>query len=333
MLNTENTTNQEPVFKIGHIPVYGEIILAPMAGFTDRPYRQICREYGAALCYTEMAHTDSLLYAARRAMHILDFAPDETPRMTQLLGADVDKLVESAHRLVEMGVDSIDLNMGCSVPKVVNRGAGANLLTQPQKIAEIFTRLNRELTIPITGKIRLGWNAESHNYLEIAHILEDSGAVTITVHGRNREQRYDEPADWDAIAEVKQAVSIPVVGNGDVLTWEDVGRMRAYTGCDAVMVGRAALGNPWFFQGRNRDAVSLEERVMVMERHLRMMEAFYGENQGVKRFRKHLTRYLKEKVYKDLNQELLRYKRAQDIINRLYEYLANAVDLAVHSEH
>jgi nifR3 family TIM-barrel protein len=195
---------------------------------------------------------------------------------------------------MEPGPDIIDINMGCYVKSISERGAGSGMLRDPDKIAQLFRRLSAVLRLPVTGKIRLGWDDASRNHVENAKRLEDNGASLIAVHGRTKAQGYNGSADWDAIAEVKQAVKIPVIGNGDVKTAADVVRIRAHTGCDGVMIGRAAIGNPWIFAGKDREQVTLEEKIALMRRHLDLNLDFYGPKSGLVLFRKHAARYIRD---------------------------------------
>jgi nifR3 family TIM-barrel protein len=283
----------EPAFYVRDVPIYGDLILSPMAGFSDLPFRLICREYGSAMSYSEFVPAEAILYGVQKTLRMLTFDPTERPVVFQFFGNDEIKLEAAARRLEELGADIVDLNMGCSVKNVSGRGAGAGLLRDPAKIGRIFARLTRAVSTPVTGKIRLGWDDSSRNYCEVARVLEDNGAALIAVHGRTKEQMYHGLADWDAIAEVKQTVKIPVVGNGDVCTVEDIERMKRHTGCDAVMIGRAAIGNPWIFQRRNRDEVSFAGQVNIVRRHLALMLDFYGRERGLVLFRKHVVKYVK----------------------------------------
>lgn len=282
-----------PTFYIRDIPIYGDKILSPMAGFSDLPFRSICRGFGSAMSYTEFVSVESILFANPKAHKRLEYHPAERPVVFQIFGADVDLIVRAAEKIEAMRPDIIDLNMGCSAKNVAGRGAGAGLLKTPQKIGEIIRALVKTLDVPVTGKIRLGWDDDSLNYLEVAKTLEDSGASAIAVHGRTKVQAYRGNANWDAIAEIKQAVSVPVIGNGDVKRVEDVARMKAHTGCDAVMIGRAAIGNPWIFAGKNIEDVTLDEKIDLIRRHLRANVEFYGEHWGVVLFRKHVAKYTK----------------------------------------
>ena len=286
--------NAVPAFHIREIPVLGRAILSPMDGYSDLPFRLICRELGSAMSYTEFTNVDELQSRKPtvKAWQKLRFDPSERPMTFQIYGHDEDRLVETAIRLQGYGPDIIDINMGCYVKSISERGAGSGMLCQPDKIGRVFTRLARGLRVPVTGKIRLGWDENSRNYLEVAHVLEDSGASLIAVHGRTRAQAYKGDADWDAIAEVKQAVRVPVIGNGDVRSVADIARLRAHTSCDGVMIGRAAIGNPWIFSGRDREQVSLGDRAALMRRHLALNLEFYGPTTGLLLFRKHAARYI-----------------------------------------
>lgn len=268
-----------------------------MDGFSDLPFRLICRELGSAMSYTEFVNVDELAATRRRdakCWRKLVFDASERPMTFQIYGHDLDRLVEVAQRLEaqEPAPDIIDINMGCYVRSISERGAGSGMLRFPDRIEALFRRLSAGLRVPVTGKIRLGWDANSRNHVDNARRLEDSGASLVAVHGRTRSQGYSGAADWDAIAEVKQAVRIPVIGNGDVKTPADIGRLRAHTACDGVMIGRAAIGNPWIFAGLDRGDVSLEAQVRLMRRHLALSVEFYGSAAGLVLFRKHAARYL-----------------------------------------
>lgn len=220
------------------------------------------------------------------------FKESERPFVYQIYDDNPERFLAAARLLVQRNPDIIDMNLGCSAKNVSNRGAGAGLLKTPLKIAQIAAALVKQSSVPVTAKIRLGWDDTSRNYLEVAHILEDSGISLIAVHGRTRRQEYSGQADWQAIAQVKQAVKIPVIGNGDILSYADGLRMLEKTGCDAVMIGRAAIGNPWIFANVEHDQVTAEEKISVMTRHLQAMIELYGEKIAVLMFRKHLVRYM-----------------------------------------
>jgi nifR3 family TIM-barrel protein len=282
-----------PTFCVRDVPIHGDLILAPMAGFSDVPYRTICREHGSAMSYTEFASVEGILWDSRRSKIILAYREQERPVTFQIFGADEEALVKSAQIVQEWGPDIIDINLGCSTPRISGRGAGAGLLREPIKIGRIFARLVSVLRVPVTAKIRLGWDDSSRNYIEVAHILEDNGAALIAVHGRTRAQNYSQPADWDAIAQVKQAVKIPVVGNGGVRCVADIERIKRQTGCDGVMIGQGAMGHPWIFQRRDFHVVPFADKLATVRRHLAAMVEFYGEEKGVILFRKHAVRYLR----------------------------------------
>lgn len=283
-----------PAFYVRDIPILGDVVLSPMDGFSDLPFRSICRELGSAMSYTEFVNVDQLLCRKHKkiAWQKLHYAPTERPMTFQIYGHDENRLVETAIRLQDYGPDIIDINMGCYVKSVSERGAGSGMLCLPDKIERVFRRMSAALRIPVTGKIRLGWDDQARNYKEIARILEGSGASLIAVHGRTRIQGYRGAADWDAIAEVKACVRIPVVGNGDVRTVADIARMKRHTGCDGVMIGRAAIGNPWIFARKDRDQVTVEDRISLMRRHLKLSLDFYGPSLGLILFRKHAAKYV-----------------------------------------
>jgi nifR3 family TIM-barrel protein len=247
---------------------------------------------GSALSYSEFINAIDILNGYPYLEEHLFFTEQERPVVFQIFDDDPDRLVKAAHRLRQRQPDIIDVNMGCSARCVSGRGAGAGLLRNPDKIARIFATLTRELDIPITGKIRLGWDADNRNYLQIARIIEDNGGALIAVHARTREQGYTGDVDWDAIGEIKQSVHIPVLGNGDVKTVADIERIKARTGCDGVMIGRAAIGNPWIFSRMEREEVPSALVRETMHRHLEANIAFYGVDRGLTLFRKHLKRYL-----------------------------------------
>ncbi len=281
-------------FFVREIPIYGDAILAPMDGFSDLPFRLICRELGSAMSYTEFTNADGILQKKLpdSVAHRLKFDPFENPMTFQIYHQDPDRLVDAAKRVLELGPHIVDLNMGCYVKDIAERGAGSGMLRFPERIAHYFSRASKELPIPVTGKIRLGWDDNSRNYLTNAKILEDNGASLIAIHARTKAQAYHGCADWDAIAQVKQTVKIPVLGNGDVKTVADIARIRAYTKCDGVLIGRAAIGNPWIFSRRDRDDVSLAERIVLLRRHLTLNLDFYGQRGGLILFRKHAVKYI-----------------------------------------
>jgi nifR3 family TIM-barrel protein len=281
-----------PVFHVREIPVYGDAILAPMDGFSDWPFRSMCRALGSAMSYTEFVRAQHIVQAYAHMAARLTFDELERPMVFQIYGEDPDEIVQAALRVQDKKPDIIDINMGCPARKVANHGAGVGLMRTPLVIARIFRKLNAALDIPVTGKIRLGWES-CRTYKLIARIVEESGGSLIAIHGRTKEQGYSGMADWDAIAEIKAAVKIPVIGNGDVKVTADIARMKAYTGCDAVMIGRAAIGNPWIFSHLDREQVPPAMVHQMVRQHLERHLAFYGERKGMMLFRKHAMQYLK----------------------------------------
>ncbi len=281
-----------PTFWVRNIPIYGDVILSPMDGYSDLPFRSLARRLGSAMSYTEFINAIDVLHGHPHLEQKLSFREDERPIVFQVFDDDPDRLVRAALKLRARQPDIIDVNMGCSAKCVSGRGAGAGLLRTPEKIASIFSRLSRELDIPVTGKIRLGWDDDSRNYLDIARIIEDNGGQMVAVHGRTKKQGYTGNADWDAIAEVRQALTIPVIANGDVKTVADIQRIKDHTGCPAVMIARAAIGNPWIFSRLDRDQVPAYTLRSTMIEHLHTMLDFYGPQRGLVFFRKYASRYL-----------------------------------------
>jgi nifR3 family TIM-barrel protein len=307
---------------VGSIPIYGDAILSPMDGYSDPPFRSICRDLGSAMSYTEFINAIEIVQGHPYVHERLAFLPAERPVVFQVFDHDVERLVDAALRLQESGPDIIDVNLGCSARCVSGRGAGAGLLRTPGKIAEIFRRLTGALRLPVTGKMRLGWDDGSRNYLEVARIIEDNGGALIAVHGRTRQQGYGGEADWDAIAEIRQAVSIPVIGNGDVRTVADIERMKAHTGCPAVMIGRAAIGNPWLFAHLDRVQAPREQALHIMLTHLERSQDYYGSRRGLVLFRKHAIQYLSPYgLPGEVRRRLLVASRSEEFIATLSEIL------------
>ena len=313
----------QPAFHVGSVPVFGNLILAPMAGFSDLPFRSICRALGSAMSYTEFVNVDELQGRRggnKRAWQKLQFRENERPMVFQIYGHDVDRIVDTANRLQELGPDILDINMGCYVKKIAERGAGAGMMRDPCLIARLMERLVETLDVPVSAKIRLGWDEDTRNYLQVAHALQDHGASLVAIHARTRAQAYSGEADWDAIAAVKQALSVPVIGNGDVRSLEDIKRMKAHTGCDGMMIGRAAIGNPWIFQRKDRQQVSLADRLGLLLEHLDLHLEFYGTKKGLLLFRKHVARYIEgtPAVERDLRVALLTCESKNDFKDLLY---------------
>lgn len=283
--------------KIGSLELAENLLLAPMAGITNLPMRILAREQGAALCFTEMVSVNGLVREGAKTFSLMKSSPLDRPLGVQLFGDDPEMLAEGARLAAESG-DLIDINMGCPVRKVVGSGAGSALLQYPEKIRAIVKAVRSAIKIPLTVKIRTGWNSESANYLLVARIAADEGADAVTLHPRTRSQMFEGRSDWAQIAELKKQLPIPLLGSGDLFTPADVLRMLNETGCDGVMIARGALGNPWIF----REALALmlgaeavppapSERLDVARRHLQMFAAEAGERVAVREMRKHLCWY------------------------------------------
>lgn len=285
--------------KIGSVTLPNNLILAPMAGVTDLPFRLLCKEQGAGLLCMEMVSAKAILYKNRNTESLLEIDPRENPVSLQLFGSDPEIISTIAHQIEERPFDILDLNMGCPVPKIVNNGEGSALMKNPKLAGEIIRRTVRAIDKPVTVKIRKGFDDEHINAVEMAKIAEDAGAAAVAVHGRTREQFYSGKADWDIIRQVKEAVSIPVIGNGDLLTAEDVIAMEEQTGCDGFMIARGVQGNPWIFRqilhyfetGEHLAKPTLEEVTQMILRHARMMLEFKGEYIGIREIRKHAAWY------------------------------------------
>jgi len=286
---------------IGTVEIKGRAVLAPMAGITDRAFREICVGFGAHYCVSEMVSIKGISYGDEKSLRLMELHDGERPVAIQLFGCEPDTLEVAARRAMEFHPDILDINMGCPTPKIVSNGGGSALMKNPALCAELVEAARRASTVPVTVKIRKGWDAESVNAIEVAKRCESAGAAAITIHGRTRAQMYAPAADWDSITEVKAAVSIPVIGNGDVYSAEDAARMLEETGCDAVMIGRGALGNPWIFpqinawleHGRQLPSPTLSERMRVMLRHVSLICRYVGEAHGMREARKHAAWYMK----------------------------------------
>ncbi len=284
---------------IGKLTLHNNLMLAPMAGLTNLPLRLLAREFGAALCFTEMVSVHGLVRDGKKTFELLRSTPEDRPLGIQLFGDDPELLAEGARRVEEFG-DLIDINMGCPVRKVVNGGSGSALLRDPAKVKAIVGTVRKATSLPLTIKIRTGWNAQEHTFLEIARIAEQEGCDAVTLHPRNRTEMFGNKADWSRIAELKAALAIPVIGSGDLFAARDIVRMLEQTGCDGIMVARGALGNPWIFaqalallSGQEAEMPAPAERLRVALRQLEQFTALAGEPTALREMRKHLAWYSK----------------------------------------
>lgn len=287
------------MMKIGNVEIKNNVVLAPMAGVTDLPFRLLCREMGCGLLYTEMVSAKAILYNNKNTESLLTVTAGENPISVQLFGSEPQIMADIAKRIEEKPFDIIDVNMGCPVPKVVNNGEGSALMKNPKLVGQIVEAMAKAVKKPVTVKLRAGFNSESINAPEIAHIVQESGGAAVAVHGRTREQYYSGHADWNVIRQVKEKIKIPVIGNGDILCGNDAIRMMEQTGCDAVMIGRGARGNPWIFRqisqylinGAEPEKPSAEQVCDMILRHARMLIKTKGEYTGIREMRKHFAWY------------------------------------------
>jgi tRNA-dihydrouridine synthase B len=320
--------------KIGNVELVNNVFLAPMAGITDMAYRAICKQFGCGLTYTEMVSAKGLYYKSENTKELMALAPEEQPAAIQIFGSEPDILASIAAEVQAAGADIIDINMGCPTPKIVRNGDGCALMQKPELVAEIVKKVTAAVTVPVTIKIRKGWDENSVNAVGIALAAEENGAKAVTVHGRTREQFYTGKADWEIIKKVKQALKIPVIGNGDVVSPETAKEMLEMTGCDAIMIGRGAEGNPWIFKsvieylssGILLPDPSHTEKIEMALYHLKQITLLKGEDVGIKEMRKHIDWYLKGLPGSSvIKAEVFKLDQVEDVKKMLHTYLLELV--------
>lgn len=319
--------------QIGDVKLDGNVFLAPMAGFTDYPFRLLCKEQGASLVYTEMISVKAMHYDDETTLKLSQTHPNELLVAVQIFGNEPELMAEAASRFSDRDdISIIDINMGCPAPKIVKNQEGSALMRKPELVRQIVRATVKASRKPVTVKIRKGWDGNSINALEIATICEEEGAKAVTVHGRTREQYYSGKADWSIIKEVKRALNIPVIGNGDIKLPEDAKRLLEETGCDEVMVGRSAQGNPWLFgnilaylkTGYYDKTISPKERLDTILRHYYMMIDYKGERTAILEMRKHVACYLHGLPESaKIKNEIFREEAWEEVKKILQEYLIN----------
>ena len=318
--------------KFRDFEVENEVFLAPMAGVTDLPFRLICKELGCGLLYTEMINAKALCYDDKNTKKMLNILDEEHPVAVQIFGSEPEFMGKAAQILNDYPNEILDINMGCPAPKVVKNGDGSALMRNPKLAGQVLDQVVKNSKKPVTLKVRKGWDDNSINALEIAKIAEDCGICAITIHGRTREQYYSGQADWDIIGEVKSKISIPVIGNGDVTSVEDAIRIKDHTGCDAIMIGRGAQGNPWIFKridhymktGQLLDPPSKDEKIDIAIKHMDLAIKEHGEYVAVREMRKHIGWYLKgmkhSARFRDQINHMVTAKEVIDTLNQYRNY-------------
>lgn len=315
--------------KIGEVKLENPYILAPMAGVTDLPFRLLCKEQGAGLLCMEMISAKALQYKNKNTKTLLAIHPEEYPVSLQLFGSEPDIISEIAKMIEPLPFQILDINMGCPVPKIVKNGEGSALMLRPELVYEIVSKTAKAIKKPVTVKIRKGFDDAHINAVEIAKIAEEAGAKAVAVHGRTREQYYSGQADWDIIRQVKEAVSIPIIGNGDVTSPEKAEKLVKETGCDGIMLGRAVQGNPWLFSeilyyqetGKMKPKPSMEEIKKMMLRHARLQLEYKGAYTGMREMRKHVAWYTSGMPHsasvRRMVNEVESYEQLEELVNRL----------------
>ena len=316
--------------KIGNVELSNRIFLAPMAGVTDMPFRVLCKEQGCGLVYTEMVSAKGMHYEDEKSTKLTLLDENEKPGAVQIFGSEPDIMAGVTEKLNASDASIIDINMGCPAPKITKNGEGSALMKRPEQVERIIRAVVKASIKPVTVKIRKGWDESSVNAVEIAKIAEASGASAVTVHGRTREQYYSGKADWNIIRQVKEAVSIPVIGNGDVVGPREAKRLLEETGCDAIMIGRGAQGNPWIFnavikyleEGVFANEPTAQEKISTIIRHMNMLIEHKGERTGILEMRSHIAWYIKgmrDAAY--TKQKIFKMTDKDEIISLLQDFL------------
>lgn len=330
------TANSYPSLRIGSLTLANPLCLAPMAGISDLPFRRLAKAEGCAMVSTEMIPSEGLVRNWKRNEQYLRSVPQERPLTIQLFGSQPETMAEAAARVEAYGADVVDINMGCPVRKIVSRGAGAAILRDLPRLQGIIRAVRQKIRIPLTIKIRSGWDERSQNFIEVGRIAEGSGVDALILHARTRSQSYGTPASWEVIARAKDSLGIPVIGNGDLMTPQAAVECLAKTGCDGVMIGRGALGNPWIFrstlnllQGNPPYQPSIEEKERMALRHLQMMVEDRGEARSLREFRKHLIWYTRGLPGGSLfRSQIAGFRTIPEMVARIQEYFYRLKTLA-----